>query len=151
MKVYIAHPISGRTRNEVMEYIYETAAELHALNFTVLQPMTGKDELRVEKKYKAYGNDHPLATNHAIVRRDFWMVDQADIIYCNLMSADEVSIGCVAEIAWAYKDNKNIIISKPEEGPHHHAFVLEMASVLYPTHKEAMHYLALLAPRRRIG
>jgi len=142
MKIYLAHPISGLSYGEVMRYYVHTTHALRRVGYDVLCPMTGKDALRNETKLRAHGVTRvPLATNHAIIERDRWMVTLADVVYCNLMSAEYVSIGCCMELAWAHDKGRHTIIALPESGVHEHAFVLEAADIVWRSHDDAMKYL----------
>lgn len=150
MNIYLAHPISGKSYAELEEYFTKTRLTLVPW-YTVLDPMEGKDILRNEPELRAWDYSHPVATNHAIVTRDHWMVEQSHIVYTNLTSATEVSIGCVAELAWAYHLRRHVILAMDYNNIHQHAFVLEMASIVWETHEQAMEYLLKLARVRTQG
>jgi len=146
MKIYIAHPISGKGYAEVVNYMEETKRVLTHIGYEVLHPMTGKGFARTEKIFRAHGNEalSPITSNHAIVTRDFWMVNQADIIYVNLLSATEPSLGCVAEIAWAYATKKLIVVAMQDGNPHNHAFIYDMASIIFDDNDDVLNYLNTL-------
>ena len=144
MKMYLAHPISGLSYEEVMEYYTETTQFLRARygdQLTIMSPMIGKAHLRTEKELRAYGTDHPISTNHHIIERDRWMVKRADIVYVNLCNTEEVSIGSMMELAWAHDNGVYSIVSMGEENVHRHAFVLEAADLVAENHNLAMQYL----------
>lgn len=143
MKIYLAGPISGLSYEEVYSYFKTTKDELEKWNYHVLSPMTAKRELRTEFEFKSHGyEDIPVATNHAIFNRDRWMVKQSDIVYANLTNCGErVSIGTMMELAWAFDNNKHVVVAIQEENIHNHSFVLEAAHVTFKTHKEAIEYL----------
>ena len=147
MKIYLARPISGLTFEEVVGYYEATSDELRSHGYGVLCPMTGKGYLRNETEFRAYGYDNPVSTNRAIVGRDHWMVEQSDVVFVDLTGAQKVSIGCVSELAWAYHLRKHIVLSLDNDF-HKHAFVLEMADVIFPSYEEAMRYLKILADGR---
>lgn len=144
MKIYLAHPISGKSYDEVTTYYTYTKRVLEEAGWEVLCPMTGKSYLRNDKKFRPHGYDNPLSTNQAIVARDFWMVNLSDVVYVNLTTATEVSIGCVSEIAYAFSARKNIVIAMPKEGPHAHAFIFAQASAIFDNHQDVMAYLEKL-------
>lgn len=143
MKIYLAHPISGLSYDEVVEYYSECYQVLRI--YEIYCPMTAKPELRTEKKLRSFDYSQPTATNKAIVHRDCWMVEQADVVYVNLLGTTEISIGCVAELAWAWHSRKHTVISMEKENVHMHAFVIEMANIIWDTHEEAIQYLNSLA------
>lgn len=143
MKIYLAHPISGLSYDEIVTYYEDTIYQLP--RYEILCPMTAKPALRNEKRLRAFDYDYPTATNKAILRRDHWMVEQADIVYVNLIGATEVSIGCVAELAWAWHLCKHTVVALEKESIHWHAFVIEMSDIIWDTHNEAIKYLNSLS------
>lgn len=150
MKIYLAHPISGLSYEDVMGYYRAASSALRKAGYEVLCPMQGKDYLRTETALRAEGYQNPISTNQAIVRRDHWMVEQADLVYVNLAGSSKVSIGSLFELAWAYHLRKHVVlVMDPAGGPsgdlYRHAFVLECADILFETHEEAMAYLVKLA------
>ncbi len=148
MKIYMVHPISGLTADQVFDYYQTNQALLESYGYDVLTPMYGKKQLRCEKEFRAADYKLPCTTNHAIFDRDHWMVEQADILFANLSAAKQVSIGSMMELAWGKHLHKHIVLVMPEENVHRHAFVLEAASVIFTTHEEAMDYLEQLARKK---
>jgi len=144
LKVYCCYPISGMSYDDVITYYSNVKQELSSFGYKVFNPMTGKESLRNELEFRAHGyTDIPVATNHAILRRDRWMVNQSDIVFANFLDAKKrVSIGSVMELAMAYNYNKHTIVCMDEENIHQHAFVLECADVVFKTYDEAINYLA---------
>jgi hypothetical protein len=146
MKIYIAGPISGKTSDEVLTYFNSTQISLEGWGYQVYSPMLAKSKFRTGA-YKAHGNTSPVTTDNAIVKRDFWMTNQADVLYTNFTNADRASIGSCCEIAWAYASSvpKLIVVAMPEENVHEHAFIINMATHVFPTHENAMSYLEKVA------
>lgn len=99
LKIYMVHPISGLTADEVFNYYQTNQAILTSCGYDVLTPMYGKKQLRCEKEFKSADYTLPCTTNHAIFDRDHWMVEQADILFANLSAAKQVSIGSMMELA----------------------------------------------------
>ena len=143
----MVHPISGLSADEVFQYYKTNQKRLEDFGFEVLTPMYGKSLLRCEKEFRPADYNHPCTTNHAIFDRDHWMVEQADILYANLSSSSQVSIGSMMELAWGKHLHKHIVLTLPEVNIHRHAFVLEAASVIYTSHEESMSYLETLAKK----
>ena len=140
-KIYLAHPISGLSADEVFAYYDTWIKELIHTGAEVLHPMTGKEFLRTELKFKAHDYRQPISTNKAIVGRDSWMIQQADIVLIDLTGAQHVSIGCVSELAWAFILGKHTIVIMKEDNIHQHAFVLHQANIVFTTMREAVEYL----------
>jgi nucleoside 2-deoxyribosyltransferase len=145
MIIYLAHPISGLSYDAVTTYYEATGRQLRGMGYKVLHPMLGKEHLRTEKEFRALDYRHPVSTNHAIIERDAWMVDRADIVLVDLRDTDTVSIGCMMELAWAYRQHKHTIVILPEDNVHRHAFVLEAADIVFGTLAMALLYLGNLA------
>jgi len=145
--IYCAGPISGQGYDEVVGYYKKIVGKLSKMGFDVLYPMCGKSYLRNEIEFKAEGYEHPLSTNHAILRRDRWMIEKADVIYVNLVrGAERVSIGTVAEMGMAHAlGGKHVVTVLPDDNIHNHSFVLEMSDVVFKTEDEAEEYLGKLA------
>jgi nucleoside 2-deoxyribosyltransferase len=141
-QIYLAHPISGLSGPEVADYFDTIRTRIK--RWDILSPMTGKDELRTELKYRSSDYRLPVATNHAIVERDRWMVENADAILCDLTGAEHVSIGCCMELAWAHAAGKHSVVVMERGNIHEHAFVHECADVRFETMNEAVAYLNTL-------
>ena len=146
MKVYTAGSISGKTLPQVLEYFSNLQKELESYGYGVLNPMSGKAEIRVNEKYlPPRGLSSPTSTDRAIIGRDRWMVGQSDIVYVNLESSDIVSIGTMFEMAWAYELRKHIVTVIPQKNIHEHAFPLMATDIRFETSGEALAYLKNLA------
>lgn len=143
--IYLAHPITGLTPDDVINYYETFGGVIRDIGYDILQPMTGKAYLRTEKTFKASGYTLPQSTNHAIFERDMWMVAKADIVLADFTGATAVSIGTVSELAVAAYLRKHTIAVMHEGNPHHHAFLLEAADIVFPSIKEAFAYLEKFA------
>lgn len=144
LKIYTVGAISGLSYDECVKQFNVRIAKLNEMGYDVFYPMLGKSYLRNETKLRAEGySECPSSCNHAIVRADFWRVDQSDILFVDFTNATErVSIGSVAEMSRGYMNSKLIITVMQKENIHRHAFVIEMSSVIFETLDEAYEYLA---------
>lgn len=142
LKLYLAHPISGMSADEVFSYYNMMTNMLDC--YAILSPMIGKEHLRTEKEFKAHSYQHPVSTNKAILGRDSWMVRTCDVLYLDLMDATSISIGCTSELAWAWMLGKHTVISMQQDNVHQHAFILEMGNIVFSTRMEAVEYLVKL-------
>ena len=142
LKVYIAGIISGGKPKDVFKYFDDMAKTLKDFGYYVFSPLTGKGVLRTEKVFRSHGYINPISTNHAIVERDRWMVKNSDIIFCDLSGGDIVSIGCTAELAWAHDNGVHSVVVLPEKHVMRHAFILEMADILFTNYNDAMRYMS---------
>ena len=143
INIYFARPITGCSADEVINYYSIVSSHYGAMGAKIFQPMLGKGALKNEKKFKSVGYEtSPCATNHAILQRDLWMVEQADVVLLDLSGAKTVSIGCCMELAIAHWLRKYTLVVMPEDdNPHNHAFVLEAADAIFKNREEAFTYL----------
>lgn len=144
MRIYLAHPISGMSGEEIFGY-YDNLISILQDDFIVLHPLIGKGELRTEKEYKAKGYGTAISSNHAIFERDRWMVSSSDIVLVDLSDTKSPSIGCMMELAWASLLGKHTIVVMQNENIHQHAFVIEAADIIYDNLDDAITYLLKLS------
>lgn len=145
LSIYLIHPISGLTYEQVMGYYKEKRELYESLGYTVYSPMTGKKQLRPEAEYRAHGIvGNPVATNHAIFERDVWMIQQADVLFADLLGCKCTSIGSCMELAIGSYLRKHTVAAIDQSNPHMHAFVLEAVDTLFETEPEARDYLRQL-------
>ena len=145
LSIYLVHPISGLTYEQVNDYYNEKSKLYSDLGFEVYHPMTGKKQLRPEVEYKAHGvTGNPVASNHAIFERDGFMCRKVDILFADLIGCKGVSIGSCMELAIGSCYNKHTVVAMEKDNPHMHAFVLEAADTIFETEPEAREYLRQL-------
>jgi nucleoside 2-deoxyribosyltransferase len=148
-KIYIAGPITGMTGEEVINYFDGTAEALEHIGYDVYQPMTAKGFFRNEVEFIPSGYQMPISTDRAIFGRDHWMVSMCDIFWANLLKGSErVSIGTVCELAWAFELRKHTILTLNKVNVHRHAFVLQMADIVFASEEETFDYLEKLSRMR---
>ena len=145
LSIYVGHPISGRPQEEILDYYTKIDQELTEMGYKVYHPMVGKGIVRNDIKFRAetQGSD-PICQNHAIKERDKWMVQVTDIQIQDFTGATMASIGCVSELAWADLLNKHTVVVMDKTNIHRHAFVMEMADIVFETLDEAKEYLRKL-------
>ena len=146
MIVYLAGPISGKSYEEAVENFEPKISVLKGMGYEVYYPFLEREYLRNERTLRAEGYENPVSTNRAIFSRDRWMLARADIILADLLSATEVSIGTMFELAWAKELGLHTIVLVPEgKHVHNHAFVREATDVCFHSVSEALDYLSHLA------
>jgi hypothetical protein len=142
LNVYCAHPINGLALDEVIEYYSQICYKLKGLGFKITHPMVSGDSIRTDTESRSEPtNPNPKNSNHAIVKRDYWLISQADIFYLDLTGCKNISIGCVMELAWANAHNKYTIVVMEKNNIHAHAFVIETACVVFDTPEPALDYM----------
>lgn len=148
MKIYLACQITGKSYEQVSEYLDKAKERLTKAGYEVLSPLTGKDYLRTGKgdPLPATGFTHYASTNHAIFERDKWMVSLSDVVFMNIGDMPRVSIGMMMELAWGSLLGKLTILAlDPNNEVYKHAFIYEAADVICPTEEQALIYLEKLA------
>jgi len=142
MKLYLARPIFGQEASDVISYFKITASFFKSLGYEVYHPLVESETFRNEIKFKAEGyKGMPASSNHTIFGRDKWYVKNCDILYCNLVNSEIVSIGSCMELAWASLLGKHTVVAMGLNNIHRHAFVLEAGDVIFETNIEAQNYL----------
>jgi nucleoside 2-deoxyribosyltransferase len=119
-KIYCAGPIAQKTydQSELWRNEFKALVEPHIECFS---PLRGKQHLRAQGVLcpSAIYSD-PLCTDRGILIRDHLDCMRADLIVCNLLDLDLVTIGSVMECAWAYAYRKPLILIMADQSVHDH-------------------------------
>lgn len=151
--VYLAGPIAGCTWDEAVDWRSWATQMLPECD--TRSPMRGKEFLReLDQTIPAGGDDvqsnelakeavdAAVSTQHAIVVRDHWDVNTADVLLVNLlpsMALQKSSIGTAFELAWAWKYQKPAVVVMQDIGnPNSHPFVREAAYIVVPQLESAI-------------
>ncbi len=138
MTIYLAHPMTGLTSEEVFRY-YDTVTE-RLKKHNLYSPVMAKDYLREHDKL-AKTFPAPLSTAKAIYHRDSWMINESNAVLCDFTDAKEISIGCCMKLALANAWRKHVVCVMDENNIHYHPFVTECCDVIFGTLDEAIEYL----------
>ena len=142
LSVYLAHPISGHTFGEVVEYYKDSIAQLKDVGYTVYDPVTMyAGNINAEEVCAPADLTGPLINNHALFERDKWMVSKVDVVLADLTGATKASIGACMEMAWASLLGKHLVVVMKKDNPMYHGFVIEAADVILEDFEEAVEYL----------
>lgn len=147
MKVYLAGPITGKSKEAIREDFLGRKDALEAMGYQVILPFMDMDLLRNEN-LPAHSMK-TLLEDPVIVSRDKWFVSQADIMWANFLWAGRVSIGTIMEMAWAFQAGKHIVVTMEDANPHNHAFVKQSTSIILKDIEATLDYFDLLS--RSIG
>lgn len=109
--MYLAGPITGCTRAEVVDWREEVA---RSVPVECISPLRGK---HLPDRFGTYykGQDemkHCLSGPRGILSRDYWDVHRCDILFAN-----GTSTGTIMEIAWAYTRRIPIVCVLDQEHP----------------------------------
>lgn len=147
--IYLSGPMAGLSGDEANGWRVEFALLMQDLgadvtDVTCLSPMRGKDLAREAVIQRAY--DDPLRNARAIVTRDRWDVMRCAVMVVNLLGADTISIGTVAEMAWADAYRKPVVLVMEADNPHEHPMVTELAGFRVETLEDAATVVRGLLP-----
>jgi hypothetical protein len=98
---YLAGPITGLSYGNCTDWREYAIKELGRVGITGLSPMRAKDYLQNENVVGDSYEHTVLSSSRGIITRDRWDTTRCDIILANFLSAEQVSIGTVMELAWA--------------------------------------------------
>lgn len=115
--VYLAGPIRGLSYAQTVAWRDTVEEELKHVGITTLSPMRYKERLKGIDNLQCheYGEGDPLTTMDGIFARDHFDVKRSDLILVNFISMNEVSVGTIMEIAWAYEMQKPVVLMIDKE------------------------------------
>lgn len=152
LKIYCASPITGKTWKKVNQYYKNITERLGNMDYIVFNPMVSKGEgcgFAEDNSNNVIGpgnykTTNPSLSNKAIKKRDYWMVQQADVVLIDFSDAKAISIGCVSELAIADFSGKHTVVVMGRNNLHEHAFILEESDVVFEHIEYALAYLRKL-------
>lgn len=131
-RVYLAGPIRGTTKEEMVGWRRYAAEKLQPLS--TASPLRGFDHLMLDNGHMQPGHEeHPLRDPRNFTRRDLWDVDQCDAILFNFLGATKISQGSVIEIGYATKGGKLMAVVMDPENVHWYSMTRELATYVVPT------------------
>lgn len=153
--VYLSGPIAHLSYGEANAWREEAAAAFLP-DIIGINPLRGKEVLAGvgvldgshNAKMIAANGEQPFYRDHELLGRDHHDVINADALLVNLLGTTKVSIGTVAELAWAYDRHIKVGLIMEETGnPHDHPFIRAMCHFRTPTLAGGIHIInALLGP-----
>jgi nucleoside 2-deoxyribosyltransferase len=145
-KVYLAGPVTGLSfnssegwRDEFKRLMKSSALLPHVGLFS---PLRAKDYLRGESSIAAQYEGTTFSSQKGIMGRDHWDVVTSDALVIDFSGSEQVSIGTVMEIAWAYE--RRIPVIAVVDKLHTHPMVLEAVTFPVKDLTEALHTLEAL-------
>jgi nucleoside 2-deoxyribosyltransferase len=124
LSCYLAGPISGLNYDSAQGWRTQASEQL-APEIICYSPLRAKSWLRQHGVIEGAYPDHPLSNARAILTRDHFDCMRADLIFCNLLDVDRVSIGTVMEIAFAYAYRKPLVMCIRPGSVHDHPMITE--------------------------
>lgn len=144
--VYLVGPITGCSYDGCTEWRDGVKETLESTGrYRCFTPMRGKKHLKGHQNLQAIvpeGVRTPGCTDHDIVSRDYYDCQRADVVFCNLLGSEIVSIGSMFELAWSFANPSSfsVVLLEPEN-IHWHAFVTQAAGIILPTLDAGVEYL----------
>lgn len=134
MNCYLSGPIAGLTYDQVVSWRELLRTKVDS-SINLISPMRGKQHLSdVEIFHQVIADNksgHNVMDNgKAIFSRDYFDVQNCDVLLFNALGATEKSIGSICEVAWAFQMRKPIVfaIDNNKDNPHNHDFLHTMAN-----------------------
>lgn len=154
--VYLAGPITGLSYEGCTDWRAKAREWLAQRGIRGISPMRGKDYLANEQNVSDAYDDAAekvterfgrmaavLSTGKAIVARDRFDCQRADIVIANVLGAQAASIGTMIELGWADSARVPVILVIEGEGnPHDHGMVREVCGFRAENLDEALHVAA---------
>jgi nucleoside 2-deoxyribosyltransferase len=149
-KVYLAGPITGCTYSECVDW-RRGFSEGISDSVEFLSPMRGKGYLKDEVAIQTSYQNAPMSTDKAIVARDYFDCNRADVVVVNFLGAQKVSIGTCMEVAWAFSKHTPIICVIEKEGnPHDHGMIRECIDFRVETLEQAKSIVEAILDTKKV-
>jgi nucleoside 2-deoxyribosyltransferase len=147
--VYLAGPIAGLHYDAAQDW-RSAVRDALAPEIDAFSPLRSKEYLRKEGVLRDQYAYAPLSSDRGITTRDHFDCQRCDIIFCNLLGANSVSIGTVMEIAWSYSYSKPLVLlMEPSGNIHDHPMVREATGFRVESLEQGVEIArAVLLPRR---
>lgn len=146
MNVYLAGPITGLHFDEAKDWRDSFIDRLAAYGWKGLSPMRDKEAFRIKGKLNAFFDEGAAA-----VERDLQDIRESRAVILNVLGADSISLGTMAEMGYAYAEGKPIIlVTDGEANPHHHVFTEYMATFVVSSLDDALRILVNMEAHVRV-
>ena len=131
--VYLCGQITGATFDESkFGWRREVTHNLKRYGITCWSPMRWKYKEQFSKdaqqSMSPMGGEDVMSTPKGITARDRFDTMRSDLIFCNLMGMEKISVGSMIEFGWADAMRIPILLVAEEGNIHEHAMVNEMIS-----------------------
>ena len=143
--VYLSGPITGCTYEGCTDWREYATKVLTPVGIQAVSPMRAKDYLKqladpISGHGREYSHMGVFSTPSAVVTRDRFDTQRADIVLMNLLGADRVSIGTMVELGWADAARVPVVgIIEPQHNIHDHMFVNQLIGFRVATLDEGLH------------
>ena len=129
-KIYLCGQITGLSHDEARYGWRKTVTDaLVDTDIECISPMRFKGELSHVEHFSAIGDpDSVMGSSRGITTRDRFDVQRSDVMFCNILDMDRVSVGCMIEFGWADAYRVPILCVMKDDGtdPHEHSMVQDL-------------------------
>lgn len=98
--------------------------------FKTRNPILSERRAEGDRKIPKENKSGLLGKGKTFTRKDKNDVKRSSLVFINLLGAEQVSIGTICELAWAYIFGVPTIVVIDRKNVHWHPFVIEMADVV---------------------
>ncbi len=137
-RVYLAGPITGFSFENASDWRNRVSVTLGSFGIDVFSPLRAESRLKGENVMLNHYPDTILSNSKSITNRDRFDVMQCDVLFVNMLGANNVSIGTIIELGWADAFRKPIVLVMQEGNVHDHAMVNEISSFVVRTIEEGI-------------
>ena len=134
MKCYLAGPIAGLTFSQSENWRDYVKTQMPP-EIVCYSPLRGKDFLRQYgpigmggRGSDTYEHITALSSARGILARDHFDCHRVDVIMCNLLGANSISIGTCMEIAFAFVYRVPLVLCMEPTNIHDHPMIREATS-----------------------
>ena len=127
-KIYLCGQITGLSYEEArFGWREQVHTLLTPLGITCWSPLRGFDHLEHVTEWSHMGEGgHVMSTPRGLTSRDRFDVHRSDLIFCNLIGMEKISVGSMLEFGWADALNIPILCCMEEGNIHEHAMVCDL-------------------------
>ena len=144
--VYLSGPITGCTYEGCTDWrAYATKWLLAYAGICAISPMRAKEYLsKLVSPISGHGREYVhmgvFSTPAAVVTRDRFDTQRADMVLMSLLGADRISIGTMVDLGWADAARVPVVgVIEPQNNLHDHMFVNELIGFRVATLDEGLH------------
>jgi len=131
--VYLCGPITGTTFDETKygwrRHVYRELKRNGIIGWSPMRhkmkEQFGKDAQESMHRMGGYPDD-PMSCPKGITARDRYDTMKSDLIFCNLLGTEKISVGSMIELGWADAMRIPIVMVMEEGNIHEHAMVEDM-------------------------
>lgn len=107
-RIYLSGPMSGLTERAAADWRRFVTLDLQEMGMHAINPMRG--ERFAPGPITSAKSAFKSCSHYDVTARDLHDVQKADAVLINLAGSQEVSIGTIMELAWAYQARVPVVV-----------------------------------------